>query len=176
MTVSNGRNIHNVQGADNTPTPEEIGAKLRHDAFETRLEVEPAQTSNGLPRSFGLIHEFWQQGVVVTMAAFKTGDLSLYFSNGGGILGGIQQDKVAEMVRKTIPLLGGLTPQLERSDEMEPPAPGEVTFTVLTTEGRYRSRVSAMPERNLENANFQLFALSQGLISELRKASEGGAT
>jgi hypothetical protein len=148
---------------------------LRQDAFETRFKLEPSHTANGEPRSFGLIHEFWQGGVVVTMAAFNTGDLSLYFSSGGGILGGIQHERVAEMVRKTIPLLGPLTPQLERSDEMERPGAGEVTFTVLTTDGRYRSRLKAMPERNLKDANFQLFALSQGLIGELRKASESQA-
>ena len=149
---------------------------MRRAAFETRFDVEPALVSDDTPRSFGLIHEFWQQGVVVTMAAFKTGDLSLYFSSGGGILCGIQHDKVAETVRKTIPLLGALTPQLERSDEMERPEPGEVTFTIITTDGRYRSRLRAMPERNPKDANFQLLALSQGLISELRKASEGGVT
>ena len=124
------------------------------------------------PNSYGLIHEFWQRGVLVTLAAFRSGDLSLYFSNGGGILGGIQHEKVAELVRKTIPLLAPLRSQLERSDDIGPPEPGEITFTILTDEGRFRSRLSAMPEHNRENANFQLLALSQGLISELRKASE----
>ena len=71
-----------------------------------------------------------------------------------------------------MPLLGPLTPQLERTDDMEPPAPGEVTFTILTDEGRFRSRLNAMPHANKEDANFQLLALSQGLISELRKGSE----
>lgn len=56
------------------------------------------------------------------MAAFAIGDLSLYFSSGGGILGGVQNANVAEMVRKTIPLLGPLTAQLERSDAIDPPA------------------------------------------------------
>ena len=98
--------------------------------------------------------------------------MSLYFSNGGGILGGIQHEKVAGLVRKTIPLLAPLRSQLERSDDIEPPNPGEITFTILTDEGRFRSRLSAMPEQSKENANFQLLALSQGLITELRKASE----
>jgi hypothetical protein len=119
-----------------------------------------------------LIYEFWQRDVLVTLAAFATGDLSLYFSNGGGILGGIGHENVAQLVRKTMPLLGPLTRQLQRSDEIEPPATGEITFTILTDEGRFRSRLDTMPERERENANFQLLALSQGLITELRKASE----
>jgi hypothetical protein len=134
---------------------------LRRQAFETRLEPKPAERGAGVPMSFGLIHEFWQGGVLVTLAAFTTGDLSLYFSNGGGILGGIQHEKIAQLVRKTIPLLGPLTTQLERSDDIEPPKPGEITFTILTDEGRFRSRLDAMPERSRENANFQLFALSR---------------
>lgn len=154
------------------PTPAEVGATLRRQAFEMQLEPETPRGGVTKPISFGLIHEFWQRGVLVTLAAFRTGDLSLYFSSGGGILGGIQHKEVAELVRKTIPLLGPLTPQLERSDEIEPPEPGEITFTILTTDGRFRSRLDAMPERNRENANFQLLALSQGLITKLREASE----
>jgi hypothetical protein len=141
-----------------------------------RLEPGPPGHAGNTPASFGLIHEFWQRGVLVTLAAFTTGDLSLYFSNGGGILGGIQHEKVAGLVRKTIPLLGPLTPQLERSDDIDPPKPGEITFTILTDEGRFRSRLDAMPERNKENVNFQLLALSQGLVTELRKASEAART
>ena len=155
--------------------PEDVAAKLRLNAFRTVLGVEPARNGDGAPQSFGLIHEFWQRGVVVTLAAFATGDLSLYFSNGGGILGGIQHAKVAETVRTTIPLLGPLTAQLERSDSIEPPAPGEVTFAILTTEGRFRSRLQSMPANDHKDPNFQLLALSQGLVGELRKASEGAA-
>src|SRR5579885_2593669 len=102
------------------PTPEEVGQTLRRRAFETRLETSRRRSASGTPESFGLVHEFWQRGVLVTLAAFSTGDLSLYFSNGGGILGGIQHENVAQLVRKTIPLLGPLTPQLERSDDIEP--------------------------------------------------------
>lgn len=149
---------------------------MRLRAFEMRLDTGRAQRAANGPVSFGLIHEFWQRGVLVTLAAFSTGDLSLYFCHGGGILGGIQHDRVAEMVRKTIPLLAPLTRQLERSDDIEPPKPGEITFTILTDEGRFRSRLEAMPERNKENANFQLRALSQGLITELRKASKAAAS
>lgn len=145
---------------------------MRLQAFETRLTPARPERTGNTPISFGLIHEFWQRDVLVTLAAFVTGDLSLYFSNGGGILGGIQHETVAALVRKTIPLLGPLTPQLQRSDDIEPPKPGEITFTILTNEGRFRSRLDAMPERRKEDANFQLLALSQGLISELRKASE----
>jgi len=141
-----------------------------------RLGAGRPKSGRSTPGSFGLIHEFWQRGVLVTLAAFNTGDLSLYFSNGGGILGGIQHENVAELVRKTIPLLGPLTPQLERSDDIEPPAQGEVTSTILTDEGRFRSRLNAMPEARKEDVNFQLLALSQGLITELRKASEASGT
>ena len=154
-------------------TPGEVSAGLRRAAFETEQALEPATTPNGLARSFGLIHEFRQGDVVVTMAAFRTGDLSLYFSSGGGILGGIQHEKVAEMVRKTVPLLAPLAPQLERSDDFKEPAPGEVCFYILTTKGRYCSRLSSMPAHDPANPNFQLFALCQGLIGELRKASTG---
>jgi hypothetical protein len=153
------------------PTPEEVGATLRRKAFETRLETA-SKSRSATPSSYGLIYEFWQRDVLATLAAFSTGDLSLYFSHGGGILGGIGHENVAEMVRKTMPLLGPLTPQLRRSDEIEPPKPGETTFTILTDQGRFRSRLDAMPERDRENANFQLLALSQGLITELRKARE----
>lgn len=77
-------------------------------------------------------------------------------------------------MRKTIPLLGPLTSQFERSDNTEPPKAGEITFTILTDRGSFRSRLDAIRERRKENANLELLALSQGLITELRKASGAG--
>jgi hypothetical protein len=153
------------------PTPDEVAATLRRRAFDTQLKTAP-RSAGDRPQSFGLIHEFWQRDTLVTLTAFKTGDLSLYFSNGGGIIGSVGHERFANLVRKTMPLLGPLTSQLERCDDTEPPRPGEITFTILTDQGRFRSIVTAMPERKKENANFQLLALSQGLITELRKASE----
>ena len=111
---------------------------------------------------------------MVTMAAFATGDLSLYFRPAAASLAESSMPMSPRRC-KTIPLLGPLTAQLERSDAVDPPAPGEVTFTVLTDQGRFRSVLNAMLAKDIKDPNFQMLALAQGLIGEMRKVSESGA-
>lgn len=59
--------------------PHEIAAKLRRDAFETVLAAGVTKDATGVPRSFGLIYEFWQQSVLVTLAASQRGTSASIF-------------------------------------------------------------------------------------------------
>src|SRR5438128_2156164 len=105
-------------------SPAEIAAQLRENALNMKL----GGTSDEPAAPFGLINEFRQGEAVITLAAFKTGDVSLYFSSGGGIIGGVGQPELAQLARSTIGELGAFLPQLERSDAADPPRAGEICF------------------------------------------------
>src|SRR5439155_2837697 len=112
-------------------SPPEIAAQLRENALNTKLEGPSA----GPAEPFGLINEFRQGEVVVTLAAFKTGDVSLYLSSGGGIIGGVGHPELAQLAQTTIAELAALVPLLERSDATDPPRAREFCFYVLTPAG-----------------------------------------
>jgi hypothetical protein len=73
---------------------------------------------------FGLVGDFGQGEMAATLAAFRTGDVSLYLSTGGGILGGIGRPELAALAKESIAALAPLVPQLTRDDATELPGAG----------------------------------------------------
>ena len=99
-------------------TPAEMSAGLRRRAFD----MQPFDASAPADEPFGFISEFLQGETVVTMTAFSTGDTSVYFSTGGGIIGLIGKPEVAQLARSTVEALRPLVGKLERSEVTDPPA------------------------------------------------------
>lgn len=150
--------------------PEEVAAGLRSRAFNLVLAREDDPPT--LP--FGFINEFRQGPAVVTLAAFKTGDVSLYFSSGGGILGGIGRPQLAKLAVEVIGELEALLPELTRTDAMDPPEPGEFCYYVLTPSGRFAARARATDTVPRDGAIVKLVRLSGALMTKLREVSQGG--
>lgn len=148
-------------------TPPEISADLRRRALDTpslkggEVEDEP----------YALITEFVQGETVVTLAAFATGDASLYFSTAGGIIGGIGKPAVGELARTTVASLGPLVPQLQRSDAIEPPQPGEFCFYLLTPGGRRVCRLHASGTARADGPEVKLIRLSGALLTKVRESA-----
>jgi hypothetical protein len=67
-------------------TPTEMSAELRRRA----LDAPPFDGVESEDEPYGMITEFVQGQTVVTLAAFATGDVSLYFSTGGGSSAGLE--------------------------------------------------------------------------------------
>ena len=82
-------------------TPAEMSEGLRRQA----LDMQPFDAGAGADDPFGFISEFVQGETVVTMTAFSTGDASVYFSTGGGIIGLIGKPEVAQLARSTVEAL-----------------------------------------------------------------------
>lgn len=149
-------------------SPSEIAAELRRNAFNWDLASDTA----GSNEPFGLINEFRQGEAVVTLAAFQTGDVSLYFSTGGGIIGGVGREELAQLARETVAELEPIVSQMTRSDEIAPPQPGEICFYVLTPAGRFtaRARVTDMVAPN--GPIVKLVRLSGALMTKVREANQ----
>lgn len=124
--------------------------------------------------SFG--HPVW--GIVMetgfpegsfTLVSLGEGSTSLYFSNGGGIIGGGEHERVREAAAN---FLSGAQHCYEKGSRVaDYPAPtkGEVKFYFFTYEG---VRMYSAPEENLGNDKDELsnlFFAAHGVISELRK-------
>ena len=145
-------------------TPAEIAAHLRRQA----LDMPPFDASASADKPYGFITEFRQRETVVTAAAFATGDASLYFSTGGGIIGLVGKPEVAALARSTVEAVVPLVTQLERSDATDPPGSGDFCFYVLTPGGRHTCRINAGGTAQRDGPEVKLIRLSGALLTKIR--------
>src|SRR3989442_12061169 len=116
-------------------SPEAVAGGLRSQALEvtaTALGLEPAP---GVPHVFGVIMETGYDRAVATLAVFADGAVSLYFSNGGGIIGAGQNQAVRQAADAFLKSAEAFHSQLQPAQETPPPAVGRTRFYLRTFEG-----------------------------------------
>lgn len=100
------------------------------------LSLSPADL--GLPAdaaAYGVVFEFAIDNETVTIVAFATGDASIYFSSGGGMIGGIEHPAVVDAAKAFVRAAEGVAPRLSPTAAFPRPAVGEMRFYVLTGRG-----------------------------------------
>lgn len=135
------------------------------------LKAEQLQTKAD-QEVLGILMETGYPEAVATLVAIADGSASLYFSNGGGIIGAGQNAKPNEaakqFVAKASPFLKRLTP----SNSFPLPANGCTRFYVVTTKGVLTAEAN---ENELGEGNHELsplFYAGQTLITEVRLSEE----
>jgi hypothetical protein len=101
-------------------------------AKPSAFHIEPVDE---LPHVWGALMEMRMSGVTVSLAAVADGTTSLYFSNGGGIIGGGEHESVRAANRKLLTFIEtglDLFVPMERPLEVIDRA---VSFAVLTHDG-----------------------------------------
>ena len=146
-------------------TPAEVSADLRRLALDT----PPFDPATPPDEPYGFITEFRQSGAVVTLAAYSTGDVSLYFSTGGGIIGGIGKSEVKELAHSIIESVRPLVSQLEQSAKTEEPGDGEYCFYLLTPAGRRVCRINASGTARADGPEVKLIRLGGALLTKVRE-------
>ncbi|MFL6783072.1 MAG: hypothetical protein ACJ8EI_07290 [Sphingomicrobium sp.] len=127
----------------------------------------------GLPdlepgRPYGVVMEFDVDGDTATLAAFGNGDCSIYFSFGGGTIGGGQHESSAAAAKRLVRLSEAYLPRLSRAIEQPRPGPGDVNFYVLTTDGTFGV---TRPEKGLTVGTdefSELYSAGHDVITQLR--------
>jgi hypothetical protein len=116
--------------------------------------------------------EMRMAGVNVSLAAVADGTTSLYFSNGGGIIGGGGHDavrganrKLLVSVEKGLELFVPLQQQLDVID-------AAVSFAVLTYEGLRGARDEEARLKDRRSPLWPAFYLGHEVITQLRLTSE----
>ncbi len=110
---------------------------------------------------------------VVTLFALSDGTASLYFSNGGGLIGAGQRERPAVAARSLVAFASHALVHLEPTVSYPLPQPGHTRFYVLTSAGVCTAE--AIEEDLGENRHVlsPLFYSAHELISELREIDEG---
>ena len=157
--------IHSSNGED-------IYNSMRNMAFNIKPEDIDVTLDND-NQVYGSIIDMNTGTGIATMVCFIDGTASLYFSNGGGILGTGKDESVKKAVASFLVSIHQVLPIMKAVDEYESlPLPNHHIFYLFTRTGKYTIDID-VKDINTKEKDF-LFSLSQMVLSEIRKVSEKG--
>jgi hypothetical protein len=152
--------------------PAEVYADLRQQV----LHLTPAQLGSVALADAPILALLMETGypeAVATLVAIADGTTSLYFSNGGGVIGAGTHATVAEASRRWLDTGHEFLPQLSAMEEPPLPAEGVTQFVAVTPAGL---RGVVAPDEELGEGRHDLspfFYAGQDVITQIRLA-EGG--
>lgn len=141
------------------------------------LNTSPAKLGLNLPNdvvtAYGVVMDMGVMRGTVTLGAFSTGDASLYFITGGGVIGAGQHDLVKQsapaLVQSAQTHLESFFPSTTIFDAL---TNGQVRFFILTNQGV----LTAIENEDEINSGGQrlspLWYASQKLLTNLRLAPD----
>ena len=166
--------LHREHFADpkNLTSAAEVFAGLRAQAFAVDGNDVGAHNPRGAPSIWGLIMETGYPKGVASLVTFSDGTTSMYFSNGGGVIGAGQHVTVRaaskELLRRANTYIKEFTPAADHPL----PAVGRVRFYARTFGGL----LSADAEENELGGGHHrlspLFYAAHQVIAELRQIAQ----
>ena len=133
--------------------------------------AEISLTPQAVDEPYGIVMDMDFGTATVTLVSFASGDASIYFSTGGGIVGaGQSSDAVAQASRQFVASAQPFVAAMQRTGEHPLPGPGEVRFSVITQSGIYAatSTRQALEDGDVELA--VLYRAGQEAITQIRLA------
>jgi hypothetical protein len=118
------------------------------------------------------VMEFVVSDTVATILATADGAVSMYLSNGGGVIGAGEHAAVrpaADHFRNVAADSRGL---LQRAEEFPLPETGQVKFHVRTADGNYSGGAEEAALRAGRHPLSPLYGAGQDLLTEIRLSSE----
>lgn len=146
----------------------EVYIGLRKQALEmSPASIDVAVESDSI-KPWGILMEMGYPKGVATLVSFATGDASLYFSTGGGVLGGITQESVGSAAKRFVSMAQYHTGRMETATSYPLPDPGKVKFYVLMPQGVLAAEDSAEELGRGKSDLSPLFYAGQDVITRLR--------
>jgi hypothetical protein len=121
---------------------------------------------------YGVIMDWEIDGGISTTVSFQTGDASLYFSSGGGIIGGGQHKNVSTAAIQFVSLAQTYLDKAVKTDNTPLPDKNVVIFYLLTNKGIYSGQEIIQNFENNSSKWLGLFEEGNKVITELRLTSE----
>ena len=138
------------------------------------LALDPATvgiTPSEFDRVWGLLMETGYPEAVATLVALGDGTVSLYFSNGGGIIGFGGHDRPRQAFRVLLAFAPAFLDQTERVAEHPLPAQGRTCFSLLTFDGVFAAEAAEDDLGQNRHPLSPLFYKAQAVITQARLVS-----
>ena len=133
------------------------------------LQLAP---SPELPNTFGILMEENIGGGGYLLIAFAEGSVSLYFSNGGGVIGAGGHETVLNAAKRWLSA-AQKTYDLGKETTFEPAA-RQIKFTWRGFAGNRSAVVSEAELKNPSHSLHKLFLAAHSVIAEIRKFEQYG--
>ena len=159
-------------GASSSKPDPEVYLGLRKQALEFTPETLGNVQTVGNHQIYGVFMEIGFPEAVVTLATFVTGDASLYFSNGGGVIGGGAHESVRKRVAQLSNKADQFVPLCRKTTEYPTPDRDQTIFYILTKEGVYTAEAVEDELGNQKSPLSPLFYAGQDVITELRLTTD----
>ena len=127
-----------------------------------------------LPRVWGAMMEMRIGKADVSLVAVAEGSTSLYFSTGGGVIGGGEHETVRVANRKLLVVIEKLYPAFVLREAPLAVMTGAVSFAVFTYEGLRVARDSEESVQLKKSPLWPAYYVGQEVITALRLATERG--
>lgn len=153
--------------------PEEVYAGLRKEALATTpMNVGMAgQIQDDEP--YGMLMEMSIASSVVTLACFGSGDASVFYQTGGGMVGGISHEPVRKAAKEFVAQAKAVLPRMKKTADYPLPGPDSVRFYALTPKGVFTTETSRQAlSGESQNALSALFYSGQEVVSRMRQVQE----
>ena len=159
----------------NAYEPAEVYVGLRRQALAvTRQQLDPEAASDG--EVLALLLETGYPEAVATLVGLADGTTSMYFSNGGGMIGAGQHEAVAAATHRWLELGEQALDQLPQAPaEVLLPDEGMTQLVAVTETGL---RAARAPEEELGGGGHSLsplFYAGHDVITAIRLVDEGAA-
>lgn len=154
------------------PEPVQIYTDMRNRVLKlVPTEVGIVQ-SKEIPNVWGVLMEMGFRQAVVTLVSLADGTTSLYFGNGGGIIGGGEHAAVAQASKSFVANSEKYFQRMTPAESFPLPSVGRVKFYILTFSGAFTADID---ENELDNGKHDLsplFCSGQEVITQLRLMQE----
>jgi len=151
-------------------TAEEAYMKMRQRAFET-TPMNIGIAAQGT-EPYGIVMEMGIQISMMTLVCFADGDASVYYKNGGGMVGGISHESVRKAAKAFIALAPNAVAKMIRTTTYPLPGPDRVRFYILTPQAVFTTETNRQALTNPKSDLGALFYAGQEVVAQMRQVQE----
>lgn len=148
---------------------EAVYLSMRQRALETTPESLGSAGNVKDDQTYGVLMEMGMPGSTLTLACFANGDASLYYQNGGGMMGGLAHEPVRNAVKDFMGLAQKTLPRMSRTTSLPVPGLGRVRFYALTPRGILTAETDRETLGQPQNEFGPLFYSGQEVVTQMRQ-------
>ena len=168
--------IQKTQAAEMTDsekaTAQEMSAELRAQALAVKVTDFSNLDTVGEHGVYGILMETGYPESAATLVAFMTGDASIYFSKGGGMIGGGEHESVRKAAIAFTKKADEFVSFCKKTTSFPLPKEGQTIFYILTKDGIYTVEALESDLGNNKSQLSPLFYAGQDVITEYRLIEE----
>lgn len=148
--------------------PPNLIAELRQKVFSVNPKDLGLAPSRSRPNVWGVVMEMGYPDASATLFSLGEGTTSLYFSSGGGIIGGGQHEAVRQKADLFLDAAEQVLPSLKPTTDYPLPKSGMMKFYVLTYSGIYAGEAPEAKGTESGSPLFPIFAAGNEVMTQLR--------